>query len=254
MGSRTLAVFAGIAAALSFSAAQAARTVTDEVTGTQGKYRYRLDLLGKIDRDRDAGTVSRGAQPEAILSVVVFENADLQIGTGYLRVHSDGPGGPSIAKGALDTSIDLKWWFYDQGPLSIGIKPGITLPTGRAAPDWGTGRVTWGGVLLVAYDWGPMTFYADAGYRRNRNTYGDRESLGYLAAAMAYRPSDRLRFVADITRDTNPDPANRTPLRYAVLRAVRTVAPDVDLEVGVKRGLSSPAIDSALLFGVTLRW
>ena len=62
-----------------------------------------------------------------------------------------------------------------------------------------------------------------------------------------------MKLVADVSRDTDPDPLSSTTIRQTVLGIIYSVTPDFDLDVGFRRG-NTPAIDRALLFGATFRW
>jgi hypothetical protein len=58
----------------------------------------------------------------------------------------------------------------------------------------------------------------------------------------------------DLSRDTNPVPGFSTPLDYVIVGAIWTPVKSVDLDLGYRYGASNPALDRALLAGVTLRW
>lgn len=232
----------------------AAHPLLTEDTATQGLGRFQLEVQGESWRDRAAGERSRGLQSAAILSIGLQDALDLQIGAAALRERRDTASGSTLRKGALDATLDLKWRFFEREALSLGLRPGLTLPTGRKTPGLGNARMGFGALLILSYQPGPLAFHSHLGYKRNRNVHGDRKALGHVSAAASYELAKDLRLVADLSRDSNREPGARTPLRYAIAGAIWSATPDVDLDIGLKRGISGPAADNAVLLGATLRW
>ena len=206
-----------------------------------GKGGWQLELNGETSRD--AGV--RGKAAAATLSYGVLENADLQLTGTYQDI--------GTASGRGDTAIDLKWRFWESGALSLGLKPGITLPTGRDERGIGTGKTTYGSLFIVSYEPEGWSLHSHAGYRKNRNALDQRKTLKHFSVSPWLKPTDKLKLVADFSWDTNPDPASSVKVRQRVLGAIYSVSKSLDLDAGVRRG-NEPAIDRAVLAGVTLRW
>jgi hypothetical protein len=234
--------------------AQANHPLITEDTGVLGKGHWQLELHGERFRDRSAGVTSRGVVPSAVLGYGITDAADLQVELPHARVSRDDGTGRETAKGWQDLSLDLKWRVYERGGLGLVLKPGITLPTGRDERGLGAGRVTWGAALVLGYELAPLEFLAHAGWRRNRNTLGERASLVHLSGAVLVRVGEKLKLVLDLSRDTNPDPDSRTSIREVAVGATYAATPDLDFGFGFRKGLSGPASDRALLAGVKLRW
>ena len=218
-----------------------AHPLVTEDTGTQGKGGWQLELNG--ERNRDDGV--RGAQAAAVVSYGFADSVDLQAGLPWQDLGDE--------RGRGDAFVDLKWRFWESGAWSLGVKPGITMPTGRDELGLGAGRTTWGGLLIASYEGERWIVHAHAGYRRNRNTLGERESLGQLAGAVLYKATERVRPLLDVSRGTNPDPASDKALQSAVLGVIWQVTRNLDLDAGLRRG-NEPAIDRALMLGATIRW
>lgn len=223
----------------------AAHPLITEDTGTQGKGGWQVELNGERTKDTVEGETSRGKQGNAVLSYGFIDKADLQIGAPY---QDNG-----VEKGEGDTAIDVKWRFWESGPLSLGLKPGITLPTGNEDRGLGAGRVTWGSLAIVSYDVEGASLHSHAGYRYNNNVLGLRKSLWHFSGALWWKATEALKVVFDLSYDTNPDPATDTLVRQIVFGAIYSVTKDLDLDIGYRRG-NDPAIDHALMAGVTLRW
>jgi len=254
---RAASLALGVPAAIAATAAPsfAAHPLLTEDTGTQGKGNSQLELTYDGFRDWLAGVKVRGAQSAALYSYGFVDPADLQIGLPYLRLDEDQQGGRRVlTRGINDLSIDVKWRFYEDGAFSLALKPGITLPTGDADKYLGAGHVTWGALLVGSYEPGVLAFHSHVGYRRYNNTIGAKTSLWHVSAAMTWQVVEPLKLVADLSRDSNPVPGYSTPLDYLIVGAIWSPLKNLDLDVGYRYGLSTPALDSGLLAGVTLRW
>jgi len=252
---QTLGLLASLALLLAAGSARAAHPLITEDTGTVGAGNHQLELTAEVARQSGDGVTVHGAQPAAVLSYGVLPNADLQLGQPYLRIVSDDGATREVTDGPLDTSLDFKWRFFERGALSLGLKPGITLPTGDDERGLGAGKPTWGALFIGSYQpAGPFAFHSHLGYRRFRNTLGWRESLAHVSGAVVYSASEKLRLVADVSADTNPLPSSYGTLRYTVLGLSYSASADLDLDAGVKFRLNGIVFDRSLLFGVTLRW
>lgn len=234
--------------------AVAAHPLLTEDTGTQGLGNYQLELMVDMMRDHPPGAKVRERLTAAVLSYGVLENADLQFGLPHIRQHTHDAAGRHAEKGVQDVSLDLKWRFFESEGLSLGLKPGITLPSGDERRGLGAGRPTWGGVLILSYEPGPWSFHSHFGYRRNNNALDQRTSLRHFSAALTWKATDRLKLVADISADTHPERAERGTLRYRILGLIYSPTPALDFDAGLKHGHGRAATDHALLIGATLRW
>ena len=223
----------------------AAHPLITEDTGTQGKGNWQLELNGERNKDSVDGETIRAKQGNAVLSYGFIEKADLQVGLPY---QDNG-----LEKGKGDTAIDVKWRFHESGPLSLGLKPGITLATGDDERGLGTGRVTWGTLAIVSYDVEGAALHSHVGYRNNDNKQGLRKSLWHVSAAIWWKATEKLKVVGDLGYDTNPDPSSDKLVRQEVYGLIYSITRDIDLDAGYRRG-NAPAVDRAYMAGITLRF
>ncbi len=251
---KTHGILPALALLLAAGGARAAHPLITEDTGTVGTGNYQLELTTEVARQTDDGSTVHGVQPAAMFSYGMLPDADLQLSQAYLRIVSDDGTTRDVTDGPLDTALDLKWRFYERGALSLGLKPGITLPTGDDARGLGAGEATWGALLIGSYQPGPLAFHSHLGYRRFRNTLGWRESLAHISGALVYTESAKLKLAVDVSADTNPLPSAYGTLRYAVLGLIYSPRADLDIDLGVKFRLNGVVFDRSLLLGATLRW
>lgn len=252
---RTLAAIAAVMLSASFGLpAGAAHPLLTEDTGTQGLGHYQLELMMDKTRDHPHGAKVRELLTTPVLSYGLREDADLQFGLPHVRQHMHDAAGRHASQGPLDASVDLKWRFYEREALSLGIKPGLTLPTGDKGRGFGTGRATWGVLGILSYEPGPLSLHAHIGFRRNNNAADQRTSLRHLSAAVTYQATEQLKLVADLSADTNPDRADRGSVRYRILGFIYSPRPWLDVDVGLKHGHGRAAADRAFLIGMAVRW
>jgi hypothetical protein len=237
---RLLALAAGTLAATHL---HAAHPLITEDTGTIGAGRWQLELFGEAGNA--AGTGARLDRDDAVLSYGLARNLDLQAGLPWIHERTSGAG---------DARLDLKWRFLERGDLSLAFKPGVSFPTGNDQAGRGAGRAGWGSQFVASYDYAPAAFHLHLGYQRHRNEIGERESLTHVSGAVELRAAPGLRVVADVARDTNPDPAQSRAERYVVFGVIWSVTRDFDVDVGVKRGSGSAELREAILVGLAARW
>ncbi len=81
--------------------------------------------------------------------------------------------------------------------------------------------------IAAGYELARFQLLGDFGYLRNRNGRGERQSLWHASAAVLFAATENLKLVLD---------------------------EDIDLGVGLQKGLSDPADDRALRAGLKFRW
>ena len=217
-----------------------------EDTQVLGKDRNQIELHGLRARDGS----ERRDEASATLSRGIHEKADLQLDVPYIRLRSE----DGSASGVGDTTLSLKWRVYEAGGFSALVRPDLIAPTGDDAKALGAGRWRWALNGVAAYEIGPVELIGHLGYLDNRNTLGERRALRHASIALLWAPVQALTLLVDYARDTNRDPGDDRAAREVVYGLVYAWSKDVDLGVGLQRGLSEPADDRALRAGIKIRW
>jgi hypothetical protein len=237
--------------------------VTDD-TGTQGQRKYQLELNGEIGRDRAVadGVESRehSAAAAAAFSWGVFDTVDLVVGIpwGFSSVR-EGGALASDGNGVGDMSLEVKWRFFEREGFSLAFKPGLTVPTGDESRGFGNGRVSYAATLIASQELGPVTLHLNASYTRNEfalqaDREANRSDIWHASMAGSFEVLSGLQLVANAGVEANPDRAADTPPVFAVGGAIYSVTENLDLDLGVKVGLTEPEIDVTGLFGMAWRF
>jgi hypothetical protein len=238
--------------------------VTDDA-GTLGRRGARqLELTSELSRvrTRAAGARVREDSGEGAVTVGVglLERLDVAIGfaTTWSQVTIDGERAEHVL-GLGDVGLELKWQAFAAGGFALALKPGVTVPTGDAAKGLGTGRACYGLTAITSQELGPVALHANVGYHHDEYARADdraasRANLWRLSAAATGEIASGLRLVGDVGAETNPDRASTTWPAYALGGFIYSPREDLDLDAGVKVGLTAPEPDLAGRMGVTWRF
>jgi hypothetical protein len=255
-----------LAVALSAPAVAAAAhpLVTDDA-GTLGRGARQLEVTSELSRDREraAGTrVSDTVEGAATVGVGLLDGLDAMVGvaTTWSRVAVDGERLEDV-RGLGDVSLELKWRALEAGGFAVALKPGLTLPTGDAAKGLGlgTGRACYGLTVIASQELGPVALHANVGYHRDEYAHAEdrvasRANLWHLSVAATGELASRLRLVGDLGAETNADRASSTWPAHALGGLIYSPRDALDLDVGLKLGLTAPEPDLAVRAGITLRF
>jgi hypothetical protein len=219
--------------------------ITDD-TGTQGKGNYLLELNTGFSTEE----VETGGGMVATLTCGMADNVDLCVTL---------PCQWSPAKGIGDIPVEIKWRIFEaeQNGLSLALKPGFSIPTGDEKKGLGNGAFSGGMMVIVTKAAQHSALHCNVGY--TRNAYGlksdaeaSRMDIWHASIAAEIHLTKKLRSVADIGIDTNPDKTSNTHPVYLVGGLIYSVTEDFDLDVGVKGGLDHALPDMMLLAGLTV--
>lgn len=245
--------------------------ITDD-TGTQGKGNWQLELQAeqiRADRTADAGTgpvrqESKSTVFTPVLTYGVLENLDIALGLNRVeeRVTENGAVVEDLS-GMGDSSIELKWRFYDADGLSLALKPGVVLPTGDEDKGLGNGKTSWGINLITTYETKPWAIhgnvaYSHVSYKLPQDEAANRSDLWRVSAGAAYSVGEDLRLVGEAGVRTNQ--AKDDPFlpgdtgRFAMAGLIYSPTDKVDLDIGYRKGLNDAEPDWTVLIGATFRW
>lgn len=245
--------------------------ITDD-TGTQSKGNWQLELQAehsRTDRTADAGAgpvrqESKSTVFTPVLTYGVLENLDIALGLNRVkeRVTENGvvTEDPS---GTGDSSMELKWRFYDANGLSLALKPGLLLPTGDENKGLGNGKTSWGVNFITTYETKPWAIhgnvaYSHARYQLPQDEAANRSDLWRVSAGAAFSVREDLRLVGEAGVRTNQ--AKDDPFlpgdtgRFAMLGLIYSPTDKIDLDIGFRKGLNDAEPDWTFLAGATFRW
>ncbi|MCF6291435.1 MAG: transporter [Desulfobacterales bacterium] len=241
----TFLVFSG-------NSAFGAHPLISDDAGTLGRGNSQIEITGEYGSDDEAGVKSEATELAVALGHGLTDSVDLILAIPYLATWTEQAGVTTTAAGVSDLSVELKYRFYDQDALSLALKPGISVPTGDEQQGLGSGRATASLFFIASHEATPLTMHLNLGYIRNENLADEQRDLWHLSLASELELDDRLRGVANIGWERNPDSTSDTPVAFILGGFVYSINQTVDLDLGIKYGLSGPETDFSLLAGLTI--
>jgi Putative MetA-pathway of phenol degradation len=225
--------------------------ITDD-TSTQGQGKYQLDLTAERDRDDSDGTRTETLNTAATLSYGIREDTDLVLGMPQQHVNTETGSNSVTESGRGDVTLNLKWRFFEKSDLSFALKPGITIPTGDEAEGLGTGKTGYDLHFLTSIGLESWGVNLDLGYTLNRNVTDERQNLWHISFDVWRNLSEEFLLGLDAGMDTNTDKTSGTYPAFVILGLNYSPRKNIDLDIGIKKGITAPEIDNTLLVGITL--
>jgi hypothetical protein len=232
--------------------------ITDD-TGTQGKGKFQLELNGQYDWDKDdiedVSVRSIGGQALAMLSFGIAENVDLILSLPYLWGKAEAN---EITlydeKGIGDAMLETKWRLFEKDGFSLALKPGIRFPTGDEDKGLGTGKLGGHIFLIGSKELGSWAFHANLGYIRNENDADERKDIWHASLAATWEVVKNLKLAADVGVERNTEDESSNNPAFLIGGIIYSITENLDVDLGVKYGLTEPEADISAMAGVTFRF
>jgi hypothetical protein len=232
--------------------------ITDDA-GTQGKGKFQIEINGQYDFDKDTvngvSTESSGGQLATILSYGFMENADLVLSLPY-QWSKDKVDGVAIydEHGISDMTLEVKWRFFEKDGFSLALKPGVRFPTGDADRGLGAGRMGYQAFFIGSKEATPWAFHMNIGYIGNESKEDEEKNIWHASLAATYEIVKNLKLVGNIGIERNNDKAVTSDPAFLIGGVIYSVSEHLDIDLGVKCGLTAPETDWSLMAGTAFRF
>lgn len=239
--------------------------ITDDA-GTVEVGKFEVELSGAYTRDKKtaAGVATRSDHHETEMKVStgLSKNIGISLAIPYAINDRDNVNGSvSTAEGFGDMSLELKYAFAELGGVAFAVKPTLTLPTGRYSDGLSEGRWQFGTTLIATREFadGNYAVHANLGYEHHdyRNDAlrdATRGSLWSGSIAGEAKVTKGFTAVVDLGVATNPAKESNDLPVYALTGARYEVNERLDINAGVKLGLTRPEDDFSILYGLVLKF
>ena len=179
----------------------------------------------------------------------LWDNLDVM-----LTIPWEGWSSRGISESGLgDMLLETKFRAGGKGGWLFALKPGFSLPAGDEAKSLGAGK---GGVWVYAIAGKTVRswrFYLNGGFTLNRNSNNERLDLLSASAAAVLRVVPAIRAAAELAIASNTDRDSRSHPVTSGFGLVWSPYATLDLDIGLKLGLTRTAVSRGLLAGMTLR-
>lgn len=267
-------IFAVVAVLVSCSTAFAAHPLITDDTGTQGKGKFQLEVNSEFtyEKERQYNTneakwetkKETGGELATVLSYGITDNVDIVLGLPYQwkKTKIDGvvtTESTEQGEGIADTSLEVKWRFYEHEGLSFAFKPGITIPIGDENKGLGNGRAGYSTFFIITKELEPWAFHLNLGYTYNNyklqaDRDANRKGIWHVSAASEVEVVKDLKAVANIGMERNPDKTSNTHPAFILGGLIYSISENIAIDVGVKGGLNKSETDLTFLAGIALRF
>jgi hypothetical protein len=245
--------------------------LTDDA-GTQGRGNWQLELqydYGRNDATVDAGAgpfrqESRAALFTSVVTCGLLENLDIALGLSGLkqRVIENGVV-TEDSSGMSDSTLELKWRFYETEAFSLALKPGLLLPTGDEEKGLGTGSTSWGVALLATYEAEPWAFLGNVAYSKLRfklpqDASENHANLWRVSGGLSYSLIGGVRLVgeAGLRRNESKNDAflPDATSQFGMVGFIYSPTKNMDFDAGFRKNFNNAEFDKVFLIGAMFRW
>jgi hypothetical protein len=232
--------------------------ITDDA-GTQGKGKFQVEVNGQYDSDKEtvngASVDSTGGEVVTIFSYGFAENMDLVLSLPYQwgKIKEDGVT-VYDERGISDTTIEVKWRFWEGDGLSLALKPGLRIPTGNDEKGLGAGRTGYQMFFIGTKEVKPWEFHANVGYIGNENKMDEEKNIWHASLAAEYEVTDRLEIVGNIGIERNRDRAAGQDPAFILGGVIYEISKSFSVDFGVKYGLTAAETDWSFMAGTAFRF
>ena len=232
--------------------------ITDD-SDTQGKGHFQIELDGESSTNTLNAQQKRSAQLAAILSAGITNNIDLLITLPHQwqRLKQDGITQSDTSE-FDDMRTEMKWRFFDpeDQALTLALKPGISIPTGKEQNGPGSGKLATALTFIATHKGALGTLHCNFGYRCNafrdkEKQNAARQNIWLASLAAELNTAAHLRTVLNIGIESNEARASDSNPAVLLGGVIYSLSENLDLDLGLKGGLNSAAPDTTMLAGLT---
>ena len=261
MHATTLALcFALITAGSAFAGPPLA---TDDA-GTVDVGKVEIELNGSYGYDKhtaDGSTTKTNAvDGEVKITTGLYKDLGISLAIPYLFTErSSVDEDVSNVDGFGDMTLEMKYRFAELGGVALAIKPSMIMPTGKYSAGLSEGRWQFGSTLIATKEFadGAYALHANLGYEYHHYREDDgsqRRNLWSGSIAGEAEVAKGLFAVADFGLATNPDKTSNELPVYALTGLRYEINDHLDVDAGVKFGLTKPETDLTAVYGLVLKF
>lgn len=183
------------------------------------------------------------------LTAGIVEKVDASLAIPFMSLS-----GGETHSGFSDMTLGVKWNFFASEHYSLAVKPFITLPTGDENKGLGEGNVGFGGILMATTELNTkLALDANFGFSHKNPKGGEVYNEFAGSVAGRYEATKELKAVGELTLATSDQSGSKVQSLLGI-GAVYAVQKSLDVDLGVRFGLTKEADDYALLAGCTFKF
>lgn len=240
--------------------------ITDDAgTVDMGKMEIELNSSYIHDKESNNGvSVRRDVfDGEIKLTTGLYKNLGVSLTVPYTfndRTKEDG-NLTGKADGFCDMTVELKYAFAELTGIAFAIKPSVILSTGNYSAGLSEGRWQFGGTLIATRESeeGTYALHANLGYdhhdyRTEQARISNHSNLWFSSLAGEAKVTNRLTAVAELGLSTTQDSSTNELTSFAQVGGRYELNKHIDVNAGLKLGLTKPEDDLTVHYGIVLKF
>jgi hypothetical protein len=233
------------------SAVFAAHPLTGDTAETVETKKFEAETAMEYSMNKNAGVKVKTFVMSETVTGGVVQNVEAFVSIPYQSIKEDGLGRQS---GFSDATIGAKWNFATIDKLALAVKSSVSFPTGDDEKGLGSGKMGVG-VALIASEEINHLFSVDGNLilKYQGVKAGDSYYEFGLSAAGKYNVTPELKGVGEVTYSKTDESGSKAVV-VLTTGAVYAVQKNLDIDGGVRFGLTKEAEDFAVLAGITLKF
>ena len=229
------------------AAAQAAHPLGTEDTATLGVGGLEIEWGALVSREGQ----DRVRSVQSQLTLGLLPTLDALVQATWLS--QELPGQQPL-HGLGDSTIDMKWRFYNEGDLSLALRAGFNFATADKVFGQSADRFSPRVLLAASYEAPGWSLHANLGYVRNPILQGQRRDLGHVSVALVRSLTPALQLVLEAMADSHSDPAHASWQSAVLGGLIYSLRPGLDLDLGYQNSVRRQQPLQQWLLGLTYRW
>ena len=231
-------------------AANAAHPLVTDDAQTQGSNGNQIEL--NIDWTKDAGTRAR-------TSALTYTRGLNDTTDVFVNIPNTWRAPDSPSSGLNDLGLGVKWRFFDQNGVSLGLKPEWTLATGNEKKGLGNGKDSYALTVIAEIETKPLVWIINLNqqeirYQQPADQEQMRRTIRQFSVGAIAPINEQLNLVLDLGQADAEDRAVTRKPRFGIIGMIYAVSDDLDLDIGYKKGLNGIETDQQWGVGVTWRF
>jgi len=223
-------------------------------TGTQGKSNAQIELYYGMGFHNEHRCIENSTEILPVFTYGLRDKVDVVVAYPFLFSKIQNDTSVTNIRGFSDAGVEFKYCFFEKDILSLAIKPGISIPTGKYQLGMGSGKVSGSAFFIASLNLSALFINGNLGYMRNSNKCGDALDIWHLSLDADYSIKEDFHLIANTGIEKNPDKSEKLYPVFGLIGVYYCLGENFEISTGYKKGLTSAETNHAFIYGLTFRF
>jgi hypothetical protein len=227
--------------------------ITD-LAETVAPLRFEAETAVEYSSNDEAGTKVKILKMEETVTAGIIPRLDAYVKLPFVHVKRDNGAENLTNSGLSDITFGTKWNFMHVDKISLAVKPFVLLPVGDEKKELGYGKAGYGADLIASLELNKhLAFDANVGFTSQGVKDSDTVNTFRGSVAGRYEATKELKAVAEIAL-YKTDVTDSEMQAVLTAGAVYEATKNLDVDLGVRLGLTKEAEDFVVLAAATFKF